>query len=93
MHRKVRIGVPDGRKRSASGGESGGIGFTSKAPANFNLWEEEEARQLYLLHSNLIVDRRFRRSGAVCSFATHLSNASAKVLLFCDMSDHKIVGG
>ena len=65
LHRKVRIGAPDGRKRSASGGESGGIGFTSKAPANFNLWEEEEARQLYLLHSNLIVDRRFRRSGAV----------------------------
>ena len=26
LHRKVRIGVPDGRKRSASGGESGGIG-------------------------------------------------------------------
>ena len=26
LHRKVRIGVPDGGKRSASGGESGGIG-------------------------------------------------------------------
>ena len=26
LHRKVRIGAPDGRKRSASGGESGGIG-------------------------------------------------------------------
>ena len=30
-------------------------------PADFNLWEEEEARQLHLLRSNLIVDRRFRR--------------------------------
>ena len=32
-----------------------------RAPADFNLWEEEAARQLHLLRSNLIVDRRFRR--------------------------------
>ena len=32
-----------------------------RAPADFNLWEEEEARQLHLLRSNLIVDHHFRR--------------------------------
>ena len=39
-------------------------------PENFNFWGEQ--RQW----SHLAI------SGAVCSFATHLSNASAKVLLF-----------
>ncbi len=32
------------------------------APENFNFWGEEEARQPYLLRSNLIVDRRLRRT-------------------------------
>ena len=52
---------------AASGGESGGNGRTLlfRVPADFNLWEEEKARQLHLLRSNLIVDRRFRRSGSV----------------------------
>ena len=39
-------------------------------PENFNFWGEQ--RQW----SHLAI------SGAVCSFATHLSNASAKLLLF-----------
>jgi len=32
------------------------------APENFNFWGEEEARQPHLLPSNLIVDRRLRRT-------------------------------
>jgi len=32
------------------------------APENFNFWGEEEARQPHLLRSNLIVDRRLRRT-------------------------------
>ena len=32
------------------------------APENFNFWGEEEARQPHLLQSNLIVDRRLRRT-------------------------------
>ena len=35
-----------------------------RAPADFNLWEEEEAQPLHLLRSNLIMDCRFRRSGS-----------------------------
>ena len=36
-----------------------------RAPADFNLWEEEETQPLHLLLGNLIMDCRFRRSGAV----------------------------
>ena len=30
-------------------------------PANFNLWGEEDARQLHELRSNEVIDRRVRR--------------------------------
>ena len=45
-------------------------------PQIWNLWEEEEAQPLHLLQSNLIMDCRFRRSGAVLTFATLLPNAN-----------------
>ena len=47
-------------------------------PADFNLWEEEEAQPLHLLRSNLIMDCRFRRSRAVLTFATFLPNAKGR---------------
>ena len=34
------------------------------APENFNFWGEEEARQLYELLSNEVIDRRLRREKA-----------------------------
>ena len=46
-------------------------------PQIWNLWEEEEAQPLHLLQSNLIMDCRFRRSGAVSTVAISLPNATA----------------
>ena len=53
-----------------------------RAPAEFNLWEEEETQPLHLLQGNLIMDCRFRRSGAVSSFAIHLPNAIVSYSLY-----------
>lgn len=47
-----------------------------RAPADFNLWEEEETQPLHLLQGNLIMDSRFRRSGVVWFIAIRLSNAT-----------------
>ena len=40
----------------------GETGSLNGVPENFNFWGEEEARQPHLLRSNLIVDRRLRRT-------------------------------
>ena len=40
----------------------GETGSLNGVPENFNFWGEEEARQPHLLQSNLIVDRRLRRT-------------------------------
>ena len=60
-------GHPDGRQRSASGGESvehGGACFLG-LPQIFNLWEEEEVRLLYTKRVLLVATSHFRRSVAL----------------------------
>ena len=42
------------------------------SPKHFNFWGEEEAQQLHLLRSNLIVDCRFRREDVEELFTAHL---------------------
>ena len=55
-----------------------------------NLWEEEEAQPLHLLQSNLIMDCRFRRSGAVWNIAHMLANARfTAFLLFSPPTDER----
>ena len=55
--------TPLARREACLAGEDRVRSF-DRAPADFNLWEEEEAQQLHLLRSNLIVDCRFRRKQA-----------------------------
>jgi len=59
-----------------------------RAPADFNLWEEEETQPLHLLQGNLIMDCRFRRSGAVSTVAISLPNACDIVAVNQPLSRH-----
>jgi len=55
------------------------VAFFLGLPQICNLWEEEEAQPLHLLQSNLIMDCRFRRSGAVWLLRSICRNNRAPV--------------
>ena len=58
----IRYSPRDVNQRSVCGPKSESIRVPIRAPANFNLWEEEKAQPLYELLSNEVMDCRFRRT-------------------------------
>ena len=72
---KYNLGSPMNANAARSVGKAEADVYLFRAPADFNLWEEEETQPLHLLPGNLIMDCRFRRSGAVLTAAISLPNA------------------